>query len=192
MKNILIINGHPNKTSLNYGIAQAYYKGAKESGANIELINIRDLNFDPNLAYGYQKRMDWEPDLENAWKAIKKADHLVWIHPVWWGGFPAIMKGFIDRVFLQGITFQYRENSSLWDKYLQGKSAHIITTLDQPGWYYRLVYGRPSINQLKKCTLEFCGVNPIKVTFIEFIKKSDEAQRKKWLQKVYKLGMKQK
>jgi putative NADPH-quinone reductase len=63
---------------------------------------------------------------------------LVWIHPVWWGGLPAITKGFIDRLFLPGMAYKYRDNSILWDKLLKGKTARIITTLDQPGWYYRL------------------------------------------------------
>src|SRR6187551_2604344 len=131
MKNILIINGHPNSSSFNFAIAEFYKKGALEAKANIETITIADLNFNSNLSYGYQKRIDLEPDLVDAWKKIKKADHLVWIHPVWWGGLPAITKGFIDRLFLPGMAFQYRENSVWWDKLLKGKTARIITTLDQ-------------------------------------------------------------
>ncbi|WP_128331523.1 NAD(P)H-dependent oxidoreductase [Apibacter sp. HY039] len=192
MKKILIINGHPSLNSLNSALAESYFKGAKESGADVELINIGELNFNPNLQNGYQKRMDWEPDLQHAWESIEKAEHLVWVHPVWWGGFPAIMKGFIDRVFLPGVAFQYRKNSVWWDKYLKGKTARIITTLDQPQWYYRLFYGNPSINQLKKSILAFCGIKRVKTTFIEFVKKSDLNQRKKWIQKIYTLGIKQK
>ena len=66
----------------------------------------------------------------------------------------------------------------------KGKTAHIITTLDQPSWYYRFVYGRPSINQLKKSTLEFCGVKPVKVTYIGIVKTADFSLRGKWLAKV--------
>lgn len=189
MKNILIINGHPNSSSFNFALAEFYKKGALEAKANIETITIADLNFNSNLAYGYQKRIDLEPDLVDAWEKIKKADHLVWIHPVWWGGLPAITKGFIDRLFLPGMAFQYRENSVWWDKLLKGKTAHIITTLDQPGWYYRLFFSRPSVNQLKKATLEFCGVKPVKVTNIGIIKTSNEEQRRKWLNKIFKLGI---
>ncbi|MNQ94164.1 Flavodoxin-like fold protein [compost metagenome] len=76
-----------------------------------------------------------------------------------------------------------------WDKLLKGKTAHIITTLDQPGWYYRFVYGRPSVNQLKRSTLAFCGVKPVKVTYIGIIKDSTDTARKKWLEKVEKLGL---
>ncbi|KAF2342645.1 NAD(P)H-dependent oxidoreductase [Flavobacterium tistrianum] len=192
MKKILIINGHPNAESFNFGIAEAYENGAIFSGAEVETITIANLKFNPNLQFGYQKRTELEPDLLESWEKIKRADHLVWIHPVWWGGLPAIMKGFLDRLFLPGMAFRYRENSVWWDKLLKGKTAHIITTLDQPGWYYRLMFGRPSVNQLKKSTLEFCGVKPVKVSYVGIIKTSNEKQRKKWLEKIYNYGLQNK
>ena len=191
-KKILIINGHPNKNAFNYGIASAYKKGAVNSGAEVKEIIIADLDFNPNLKFGYQQRTELEPDLIEAWEKIKWAEHLVWVHPVWWGGLPAISKGFIDRLFLPGFAYQYRENSVWWDKLLKGKTAHIITTVDQPGWYYWFFYGRPSVNQLKKSTLEFCGVKPVKVTYFGIVKTATNELRKKWLDKVEDLGRKQK
>lgn len=192
MKKILIINGHPNKDSFNFGIAKAYQSGALQSGAEVKEIVIADLNFNPNLQFGYQKRMELEPDLVKAWEKIQWADHLVWIHPVWWGGLPAITKGFIDRLFLPGFAFKYRENSVWWNKLLKGKTAHIITTLDQPGLYYRFFFGRPSVNQLRESVLEFCGVKPVKVTYIGIIKTLDIKQREVWLEKIKLLGFKRK
>lgn len=192
MKKIAIINGHPNKDSFNSGVTEAYRLGASEAGAEVREIVIRDLNFNPNLQFGYQKRMELEPDLLKAWEIIQWADHLVWVHPVWWGGFPAIMKGFIDRLFLPGMAYKYRENSVWWDKLLKGKTAHIITTLDQPGWYYRLFFGRPSVNQLRKSILEYCGVKPVKVTYVGIIRNSKDEQRTQWLRKVKELGKKHK
>lgn len=188
MKKILIINGHPNAESFNNGLFEAYKKGARTTGAEIREIVIKDLQFNPNLQFGYQKRTELEPDLLDAWEKIKWADHLVWVHPVWWGGLPAITKGFIDRLFLPGFVFQNRENSVWWDKLLTGKTGHIITTMDQPGWYYWLAYGQGSINQLKKSTLEFCGIKPVKVTRIGPIKHSTLSWREKWLDKVEKMG----
>ncbi|MEN5233090.1 MULTISPECIES: NAD(P)H-dependent oxidoreductase [Sphingobacterium] len=188
MKKIVIINGHPNADSFNFALVKAYIDGAKQSGAEIRAITIANLDFNPNLQFGYSKRMDLEPDLLEAWEMILWADHLVWVHPVWWGGLPAITKGFIDRLFLPGMAFKYRPDSVFWDRLLKGKTAHIITTMDQPGWYYHLVYGRPSVNQLKKSTLQFCGVSPVKVTYIGIVKTSDEKLRKTWIEKVAKLG----
>ena len=192
IKKVLIINGHPNKESLSFAFAEAYKKGALESNFEVQEIVISNLNFNPNLEFGYQKITELEPDLLESWEKIKWADHLVWIHPVWWGGIPAMMKGFIDRVFLPGFAFQYRENSIFWDKLLKGKSAHIITTLDQPSWYYWLVYGRPSVNQLKKSTLQFCGINPVKVSYFGIVKSSNEATRLKWISKVEAFGRQKK
>lgn len=192
MKKIAIINGHPHKDSFNFGVAKAYKLGAIASGAEVREIVIRDLDFNPNLQFGYKKRMELEPDLLKAWEIIQWADHMVWVHPVWWGGLPAIMKGFIDRLFLPGMAYKYRENSVWWDKLLKGKTAHILTTLDQPGWYYRLFFGRPSVNQLRKSVLEYCGVKPVRVTYIGIIRNSKDEQRAQWLTKVKVLGKKQK
>ncbi len=183
-KNILIIDGHPYKDSLNNALTQAYLSGLRDTDAEVKTIIIRALKFNPTLAFGYQKISELEPDLLEAQDKIKWADHLVWVHPVWWGGLPAITKGFIDRMFLPGFGFNYRKNSVWWNKLLAGKTAHIITTLDTPPIYYWLAFGRPNVNQLKKSTLEFCGIKPVKVTYIGPIRNSTENFRKKMLQKV--------
>lgn len=191
-KKILIINGHPNKDSLNFGIVEAYKRGAESTGAEVKEVVIADLQFNPNLQFGYQKRTEMEPDLVESFEKIKWADHLVWVHPVWWGGLPAMMKGFIDRVFLPGFVFQNRENSMFFDKLLKGKTARIITTLDQPSWFYHIAFGKPSVNQLKRATLQFCGVKPVRVTYVGIVKSSDEPRREKWLRKINQLGQRQK
>ncbi|MBK6265622.1 NAD(P)H-dependent oxidoreductase [Marivirga sp. S37H4] len=185
---ILIINGHPDKESYNFALAEAYKKGALSSGAEVQEINIRELNFNHNLQFGYRKRTELELDLLNAQDKIKWADHLVWIYPVWWGSVPAIMKGFLDRVLLPGFAYQKREDSLWWDKYLTGKTARIISTLDQPAWYYWLVYRQPSHNSMKKLTLEFCGIKPVKVTTIGPLKHSKLPFRERWIEKVERMG----
>jgi len=190
-KKILLINGHPNVDSFNFGITAAYKKGALQSNTEVKEIVIRDLQFNPNLSFGYQKISVLEADLLEAQKKIKWANHLVWVHPVWWGGLPAITKGFIDRVFLHGFGFKYRDNSLWWDKLLAGKTAHIITTLDTPSFYYWFGFGKPSVNQLKKSTLEFCGIKPVKVTYVGPIRNSTIESRKKMLVKIESLGSKQ-
>ncbi|MEO6316518.1 MAG: NAD(P)H-dependent oxidoreductase [Chitinophagaceae bacterium] len=189
---ILIINGHPDQESFNFALSTAYKKGALFAGSAIQEIVIRDLKFNPNLQFGYRKRTDLEPDLIDAQEKIKWADHLVWIFPVWWGSLPAILKGFIDRTFLPGFAFQKRENSVWWDKLLKNKSARIISTLDQPVWYYWLINRRPSHHAMKKMTLEFCGISPVSVTTIGPIRLSTARYRLAWLKKIEMLGRKSK
>lgn len=189
-KKILIINGHPDKESFNFALANAYKTGALAAGHEVQEIIVRDLIFNPNLQFGYRKRTDLEPDLLDAREKITWANHMIIIYPVWWGSVPAMLKGFLDRVLLPGFAFKKRENSVWWDKFLTNKSARIICTMDQPSWYYRLVYARPSTNAMKKATLEFCGIKPVRVTSIGPIRLSKDSYRSNWLKKVEVLGKK--
>lgn len=104
------------------------------------------------------------------------------------GSVPALMKGFLDRVLLPGFAFNKREGSVWWDKLFTGKSSRIICTLDQPPWYYRIMYSCPSHNAMKKLTLKFIGVKYVKITTIGPLRLSTEAFRKNWLLKVEKMG----
>lgn len=185
---ILLINGHPDSESYNHALAESYIKGATNSGAEVKQINVAELSFNPNLKFGYRMRTELEPDLLKAQDSIQWADHIVWIYPVWWGSYPAILKGFIDRVFLPGFAFKKRENSVWWDKYLTNKTARIISTLDQPNWYYKLIYRQPSYYALKKLTLNFIGIKRVKATTIGPIRLSKDSFRENWLKKVEQLG----
>jgi putative NADPH-quinone reductase len=191
MKKVLIIQGHPDRESYCRALSMAYKVGALNAGSEVQEIIVSDLKFNPNLEFGYRKRTELEPDLLAAQEKIKWAEHLVIIYPLWWGGMPALLKGFFDRTFLPGFAFQKRENSVWWDKYLIGKSARIITTMDQPAWYHWLIYGEPAHKALKKMILEFCGIKPVKTTSIGPIRFSKDEFRKKYLEKVKALGIKQ-
>jgi putative NADPH-quinone reductase len=185
----LIILGHPDKKSFSASLADAYEKGAKEKGGEVMRINLIDLKFDPILRSGYSRVQNLEPDLVEAQRLIKWASHLVFVFPVWWSAPPALLKGFIDRVFLPGFAFQYRENSLTWDKLLTGKSSRMIITSDAPvAWLY-LAYFHPAVNMMKKAVLEFCGVSPVSITSFGSIKNLDDRKRKILLDKSYREGL---
>ena len=188
MKKILIINGHPDKESFCFELAKRYKKGVGTSGADCKLVNLIDLNFSPLLKYGYRKRTELEPDLKNIQNDILDADHLVFVYPTWWGTQPALLKGFIERVFLPDFAYKHRKNSVFWDKLLTGKSARLIVTMDTPKWYYNFVYKKPGHNSMKKGVLNFCGVKPVKITTLTPVKLSNKEKREKWLKQVEKIG----
>lgn len=187
-KKILLILGHPNKETFCGSLLESYKKGALKAGAEIKEIFVGDLNFDPILHRGYKEIQELEPDLVKAQELIKWAEHLVFVYPTWWATMPALLRGFFDRVFLPGFAFKYRENSSFWDKYLTGRSARVITTMDAPAWYNFLVYSNAGQKALKRGTLQFCGIKPVKVTTIGGVKAMKKEQLTNWLAKVEKLG----
>ncbi|WP_028558992.1 NAD(P)H-dependent oxidoreductase [Paenibacillus pinihumi] len=187
---IAIIIGHPDSASYCSALAAAYAKGANASGADVRFIDLSRISFNPNLEYGYRKRTELEADLLEAQDTIRWADHLVFVYPIWWGTMPAILKGFIDRVFLPGFAYKYRPNSMLWDKLLEGKSARLIVTMDTPPWYNRLVYRQAGHTVMKRATLQFCGIKPVRITEIGPVKGSSDQKRAQWLSRIEALGAK--
>jgi NAD(P)H dehydrogenase (quinone) len=186
--NILIINAHPDKDSFCGALADSYTTGATATGASCKRINLKDLQFNPILTHGYKQESVLEPDLVDAQQKIVDADHLVFVYPNWWGTYPALLKGFLDRAFLPGFAFKYRKNSPWWDKLLKGKSARVLVTMDSPNWYYYFVNKSPGHNSMKTAILGFCGVSPVNITSFGPVKASTEQERSQWLATAEKLG----
>ena len=185
---IVILNGHPDDQSFCFALHDAYKRGAVASGAEVRELVLRDLQFELNLAQGYRHRTELEPDLLHAQAQIRWANHIVVVHPVWWGSFPALLKGFLDRVFLPGFFFRKIPGVALrWERLLTGRSARILYTLDTPRLLWWLS-GRPSYAILKWISLGYCGVAPIRGTAYGIVRLSTPEQRAKWLLHAERLG----
>ena len=100
------------------------------------------------------------------------------------------MKGLIDRAFLPGFAFKYRENSVWWGKLLIGRTARVITTMDQPYFFYRWINGRPAEISFKRMILEFCGIKPVTISAIGPVRGSTQEMRTTWLGKVGDMALK--
>lgn len=190
MRKILIIQGHPGKDSLCASLARSYFEEAKKSGYEVKLLELIDLKFDLSLYGGYKSKQEFEPDLVLAQKSILDAEHIVFIFPNWWGMMPALLKGFIDRTFLPGFGFKYREKSPLPEKLLKNKTARIIITMDSPSWYYKWFRNAPGLNALKKGTLEFSGISPVKSTLLGPVRKAPKERIESFFKIVKTLGSK--
>ena len=190
MSSVLIINAHPRKDSFCGALAESYRKGAVESGADVKLVHLIDLEFDPILKTKNTQSDDLEEDILRIQKEISNADHLVFVYPNWWGTYPALLKGFFDRFFTSGFAFRYRKDSNLPEKLLTGKSARVIVTMDTPLWYYSIGYKKPGHNSIKRSVLGLCGISPVRITAFSPIRHSTPEKRTKWLEKVYRLGTK--
>lgn len=191
MRNILIINGHPRSDSLSSALAQAYAEGARTS-AEVRVIDVSRLEFalsyPTRTAYDNKVEGHLEPDLLKAQADIRWADHLVFVYPQWWGGVPALLKGFIERVFLPGFAFKYRKGSPLQDQLLKGKTARLLVTMDAPGWYNRLVYRNAVHNAMLYPTLQFCGIKPVRISEYTVVRSASPQTIQRWLEQTRRLG----
>jgi len=188
-RRILVVCGHPTPGSFCEAIARAYGSAATEGGHVCRTLVLHESKFDPILHGGYHTRMELEPSLVAAQESILWAEHLVFVYPTWWGSLPALLKGFIDRTFLSGFAFKYRENSVRWDRLLAGRSARLFVTMDAPWWWDTFVNRSTSRRTMAGPILNFCGVRPVRITVFDQVKASSHEKRKAWLNKAHALGV---
>jgi len=193
-RRVTIIQGHPDASGHHFGhaLAEAYASGALEAGREVHVIDVARLEF-PLL----RSRRDFEhgalPDaIRRAQSAIVHADHVVLIYPVWNGGAPALLRGFLEQAFRPGFIFPDAEPNQRLGffaalaqrKALTGKTARIVVTMQMPAFVYRW-YFRP---HPEKNTLRLSGLSPIGETLIGRVEALDETRRKRWLEKMYAFG----
>ncbi|PFY86190.1 NAD(P)H-dependent oxidoreductase [Bacillus pseudomycoides] len=180
--NVLIIYAHPNPSSFNAAILEHVQKGLQETNHFVTLLDLYKEQFNPVLIFNEDKRrhdLVYEEETEKYRRLIKEADFFIFIYPIWWWGMPAILKGFIDRVFVTGFAYKYE--GALPKGLLIGKKAWVINTLDSPLWYVALLYRSADWVIMKKGILRFCGIRQIKRSVFQSVKTSKAIKREKWL-----------
>jgi putative NADPH-quinone reductase len=185
---ILIILGHPAPHSLSDSLGHAYALGLRTAGVPVEILVLRDLDFQPNLRAGFSGEQLLEPDLRNAQLAIERAEHVAWFFPTWWAGPPALVKAFIDRAFLPGWAFDYQKNKALPLTRLGGRSARLVTTMDSPSFWYWLWHWRALHASFVNATLRFVGIGPVWTTTFYGQRSQDSVRRAAFIDKMSRLG----
>jgi NAD(P)H dehydrogenase (quinone) len=125
----LVIYAHPNAQSLNGHLKQVVLEHLAKNGHQVKVRDLYQLNFNPVLSredIAGQQRGQVEEDVKMEQNHIVWADCITFIHPIWWTGLPAILKGYIDRVFSYG--FAYRYDQGIQKGLLAGKQTVIINT----------------------------------------------------------------
>lgn len=192
-KKILLLLGHPDKSGMCGAFADAYETSAREAGHDITRLNVGEMDFSPDLKYGYRKRMELEPDLVRFQELVKACDHFVVIHPIWWLGMPARLKGLFDRAWLPGSAFRYIRTkvgtrTIFWDRLLKGKTARIIVTSGMNRFIINLIYLPGNVNsQLRWGILWFAGFS-VRTSWFGPAEDTPEDLKQRWLEKVRKLG----
>jgi len=187
-KKILVVLAHPQVKSYCGALAQAYQDGAAGAGAEVRHINLAEVVFNPVGAGSLDKPLELEPVLKQAQQDIRWADHLVFVYPILWGTIPALLKGFIERVFAPGFAVNWHKDSPLPDRLLKGRSARLIVTLNTPPLLYRLLFRRAGHITMKRSILQFCGISPVRITDVGPMKNSSADKREKWIQQARALG----
>lgn len=185
--NVLVLIGHPRPGSLCEALAHEYAQGARAAGMTTRVLQLARLDFDPDVRPVSPAAQTWEPDLAAAAGDFAWAEHVAIVLPAWWGMGPAKLKAFFDRLFVPGWAF-VEQAPGRYRGLLDGRSAHLILTLDMPAFVYRLFYRSPGVQGLRRSTLGFCGIRTTRVVLLGPVRTSSPQQRRTWLQECRRLG----
>jgi putative NADPH-quinone reductase len=185
---ISVILAHPDRGSFNHAIALVVCRTLERGGHTVCFHDLYEEGFDPLLpASELDTKAQTPPELARYCDELRRSDGLVIVHPNWWGQPPAMMKGWIDRVFRPGVAYSFQEGDNgegVPIGLLRAQTAIIINTSNTEPEREMREFGDPLNRLWKKCILEFCGVkNIIRETFSIVITSTPE-QRAAWLRRV--------
>ncbi|UKB80588.1 NAD(P)H-dependent oxidoreductase [Chryseobacterium sp. MEBOG07] len=125
----LIIYAHPNENSLNHSLLNTVVETLQSRDQEVIVRDLYKIGFDPvfslqDMQGQFQGKLSDDVKLEQ--EHISWAEQITFIYPIWWTGLPAMMKGYIDRVFSYG--FAYRYDQGIQKGLLKGKKTVIINT----------------------------------------------------------------
>lgn len=162
--NALLIVAHPVPDSLNRHLADLAQNAAGTAGLSLRRIDLYESGFEPRLSAGersaYYAHADAIPDdsIAGHATALQNAELLILVFPTWWYGFPAILKGWFDRVWRPGIAFEHApDKSRLRPRLDRLQQVVAITTMGSPRWIDLLVMRQPLRRVLRLAILHPCA-----------------------------------
>jgi putative NADPH-quinone reductase len=122
----------------------AAISGLRAAGHTVDLIDLAAEHFNPVMSTSewntYQQgNGDVPVGLERDVALVKSVEIIVFVYPTWWGGLPAQLKGWLERVMLPGTAFVFNENNKVRPGLRNIRRIHIASTFGSPWLYVRLV-----------------------------------------------------
>ncbi len=189
MTRVVVINGHPDVNPKRFcdAISKAYAHSAEVGGHQVVRIDVAKLDFPLLRTQQDFERGSVVKDIQSAQTAIRNAQHIVIVYPLWLGTMPAILKGFFEQAFRPRFAFRYVDKG-LPEKLLTGRSVRIIITMGMPAMAYRWLFFSHSLRSLERNILKFAGLGPIRSTLFGGVETVSNEKREQWLQQVAELG----
>lgn len=110
MKTLVVIS-HPRIDSLTFQVANKLIEGLREKNHDIEVLDLYREEFNPLVyeadepIYSRKENKIYSAKVESEMERIRRADNIIFVFPVWWHSIPAMLKGYIDRVFNYGFAY---------------------------------------------------------------------------------------
>jgi NAD(P)H dehydrogenase (quinone) len=183
---ILIILGHPDTKSLNHAIAQAVRDDLCGLGYEVKFHDLYKEDFPPLLlTQEIPESGKSDPVVKTHCHELCSADGIVIVHPNWWGQPPAVLKGWVDRVFRPGIAYKFVEGDGgegIPIGLLNASAAVVINTSNTPVAREHAVFGDPLDAIWRHCIFNLCGVANFHRRMFSVVVTSTIKQRLGWIE----------
>jgi len=191
MKLALVVIANPTSNSLSHAMAQVSEATLRAQNYEVAVHDLYEERFDPVQPVGESENTSSSDDLVELHCAqLARADLILIFHPNWWGQPPAILKGWIDRVFRLGIAYGYPPGASYEGVpigLLPARHAIIINTSNTPPEREAAIFGDPLDTLWRRCIFGLCGVSSVVRRMYSPVSGSTPAQREAWLAEVASL-----
>lgn len=181
--NHLILFAHPNPKSFGCALFNTLKDFSERKGNNVTVRNLYETNFNPVLSaeeLAAPEGASAPADVAREQACIREADHITFIYPVWWGGMPAVMKGYLDRVLSYGFAYVYEEAGARG--LLTGKKGSVICTTGFSNEEYKKLGMHDALRLIgDEVIFNFCGIEPVKHLFFGNIAGVSQETRENWL-----------
>lgn len=189
-RHILVVLAHPLPQSFTASAARIVVETLEAAGNTVDLLDLYAEDFDPRLTVA-ERAAYMEPGYDTASVAplvrrLQAADGLVLVFPQWWFNLPAIMKGFIDRVFVPGVAFSHDKAGGRIVPLLANiKTFWIVTSTGSPWWVVHLYMGNPLRRLMKRGVAAFCARKlDFRMVTLHDMDRADDARRREFLQRL--------
>jgi len=173
----LIVTAHPASDSLTSHAVQRLRERLEAQGEAVEIADLAAEGFDPrwtgadHAGYHAASREDTAVLAEQA--RVDRAEHLVLAFPVYWWSMPALLKGWIDRVFIAGWAFSADERALLGR--LTGHLLPVAAT--DAARFERHGYTQAFSTQIEHGVLDYCGIQRGVTAFVHGSEDADADAR---------------
>jgi putative NADPH-quinone reductase len=157
---VLIVFCHPDPASFQAAILAELVDRLETPGRAVRVIDLYGEGFDPVLDreswQAHRRNQGVEAGVSAHVAALRECEALIFVYPTWWYGLPAMLKGWLDRVWQPDVAFSMQGGRFRTHHLTKLRRFAVMTTHGSPGWFIEWIVGNPARRQLMRgCALQF-------------------------------------
>lgn len=183
-----VILAHPYEKSFNHAIYHRTVSVLKENHIKVYAHDLYQEQFNPVMPKEELGKQETRDTLVKRYaEEMLESNLLVFIHPNWWGQPPAMMKGYIDRIFRPPYAYDEIDPSKAGIGKLQGKIGIVFNTGNTEAEREDKYFKDPLENEWINCVFGFCGIEESERKLFRVIAGSTGEEREEWKKEVERI-----